>query len=328
MTSFRTELIGKPSPFLLSYSDKLLTIGSCFADQIGSRLSNAKFTCTVNPSGTVYNPLSIHRILLWSLGKASFSEKHVVQHQGIWSHLDFHSRWNSLDQETLLKELEKLNSAMNLNLTEASTLMITYGTAWSYRYLETGQLIANCHKLPQQKFLKMLLSVQEITQSFDELLAALLHMNPTLKIILTISPVRHLKDTLELNQVSKATLRLACHELTERYQQVYYFPAYEFMMDDLRDYRFYEKDMIHPNEIAIDYLWEKFSHTFFSTETRQYLKQYQEIKSALIHRPYHPEGEAHQKFLNSLLSKAVTLSQHLPLDEEIQTIQSQLISRS
>jgi hypothetical protein len=210
-------------------------------------------------------------------------------------------------------------------LETTSRILITYGTAWSYSRKDTGEAVANCHKLPQGNFQKRLLNSDEVVESFGLLFNRLRNLNPDISIILTLSPVRHLRDTLELNSVSKAVLRVACHHIAEQFESVEYFPAYEMMMDDLRDYRFYKSDMLHPTEDAEDYIWDKFSEKYFTSETKTFLKEWGSVLAALAHRPFHPASEAHQRFLKETLKKLEGLKSSVDVREEIAAVRGRIV---
>lgn len=325
MTSFRTELHLTPAAQSLSLADSILTIGSCFSENIGSRLKENKFSCWSNLLGTIYNPLSIHQTLLSGINHQEVNPYHYTEQHGIWNHFDFHSQWGQAQKKTLQSQLQENIQQLHDNLAKASCLIITYGTAWTYLYNETKTPVANCHKVPQQNFTKVLATSSEISSSFKNMLLYLRKINPTIRVIVTVSPVRHIKDTIELNAVSKSILRVACHDISTTETNVDYFPAFEIMMDDLRDYRFYSKDLLHPSDTAIDYIWSKFSDRYFTPETKSFILRLTEIKTALHHKPFHPESLAHQKFLRELSKKIEPLETLANFEAEKQLIQSQLI---
>jgi len=202
--------------------------------------------------------------------------------------------------------------------------MITYGTAWVYRRKDNASIVANCHKQPASSFDKSLLSVDEVMASFQDFYQQLKAINPKVNIILTVSPVRHLKDTIPLNAVSKSVLRLACHQLSERFSDLYYFPAFEIVTDDLRDYRFYKADMIHPSKEAETYIWAKFVEVFGTEDFIQFIPRWEEILTAFAHKPFYPETEAHQRFLGQLLQKLKHLQSLVNVDFEVKSVQNQI----
>jgi hypothetical protein len=320
--SFRTEITCTPTQ-PIGLTDSILTIGSCFAELFGGWLMDHKFRVMANPFGTIYNPISIHKALTDSL-LHHLDEQLFIDHRQLWHHLGYHSRWSSPDKDVVKSRIQNQQQEVKAFLEEMDVLIITYGTAWVYEYKQGQQIVANCHKLPSTLFTKRLLKVQEMEESFVKLMQLLTGINPKVRIILTVSPVRHVKDTLVLNSVSKAVLRLACHHLSETHPQADYFPSYEIMMDDLRDYRFYERDKIHPTEEALDYISYKFSDRYFTAETRSFINQWETIRQALAHRAYHPDTAAHHHFLNSLLHKLETIQGVVNVAEEIESVKSQL----
>ena len=320
--SFRTEL-NCSSRTAIELHHKIVTLGSCFADQFGQWMKSNKFQVCTNPFGTTYNPISIHQLLLQSL-EDSLDKALFVERDKLWFHHGYHSQWSATTCEQLEQTIHQQQQVVKQFIKTADVLILTYGTAWVYHLIQNDQLVSNCHKVPTSQFIKQLLDEKEIHQSFDELYKRIKALNPALRIMLTVSPVRHLKDTLELNSVSKGLLRLVCHQLEQRYDSVDYFPAFEIMMDDLRDYRFYERDMIHPSAEARDYINQKFSDRYFSEDTRNFIKTWDGIQKALTHRPFHLKSVAHQKFLKDTLEKLESVRNLVSVNEEINLIQSQL----
>ncbi|AKD03559.1 GSCFA domain-containing protein [Pontibacter korlensis] len=324
---FRTEVQVPSSGLNLSLEHKVLTIGSCFADVIGSKLQQHKVKVLVNPFGTIFNPLSVSLLLSAAAGKDYDFGKNLVQQNGIWYAYDLHSSLSSSDKTELLDIIHAKLSQTHEQLQHSSLLIITLGTAIAYRLQQTGKVVANCHKLPARNFNRVLLSVEEVYQAFEGLFEQLKQVNPNLKVLLTVSPVRHIKETIETNSVSKASLRVLCHRLQEAQQHVLYFPAYEIMMDDLRDYRFYKEDMLHPTPLAEDYIWQKFVDAYYTPDFRQFMDQWEKIERALAHRPFHPASEAHQNFLKSTLKQLENIEQKYRIDVSTQksTLQHQLL---
>lgn len=320
--SFRTE-INCQVHASIELHHKIVTLGSCFADQFGQWMKAYKFQVSVNPFGTTYNPISIHQLLLQSLDN-SLDESLFVERDGLWYHNQYHSHWLAATREELTQTIRQQQHALNQFIKTTDVLILTYGTAWVYHLLPNNQLVSNCHKVPASQFTKQLLTERKIKESFDELYKKLKSANPSIRIILTVSPVRHIKDSLELNSVSKGLLRLVCYQLVNHYDSVEYFPAFEIMMDDLRDYRFYERDMIHPSAEARDYINQKFSDCYFSEDTRSFIKTWTGIQKALTHRPFQSDSPSHQKFLKDTLLKLESVSNRVSVSEEIQLIQSQL----
>ena len=322
INTFRTE-IACPSANPIGLKDSILTTGSCFADQFGRWLETNKFDVLINPYGTNYNPISIHKTLIDSTTLA-LDDRLSVALRGIWHHFDYHSQWSSHQKEDLTASIKKIQHQVNQYMKKMDVLIITYGTAWIYQHKTQNSIVSNCHKVPATEFEKRLLTVEEIMDSFKQLYDVVKAIRPDIRIIVTVSPVRHIKDTLVLNSVSKATLRLACHHLSNRYEEVDYFPSYEIMMDDLRDYRFYDRDKIHPSEEAIDYISHKFSDQYFKPALKSFIEKWYTIRQSMEHRPYHPNSEAHQHFLKELVHKLEELKEVVSVEQEIKTIQSQI----
>ncbi len=324
MNSFRTELVLEPAARPIELNNLILTIGSCFSDDIGKLLHDSKFKTDVNSLGTLYNPLSIHKALSYAIELNQPEESLYTQHAQIWNHFDFHSQWGDpkreIVQSNLNREIERLHQVVK----KANVVIITYGTAWAYELKQAKNIVANCHKVPQHEFNKVLLSVDQICESFSVLYQKLKSFNSAIGIITTISPVRHTRDSLELNNVSKSILRVAVHQLCNQHPEIEYFPSYEIMMDDLRDYRFYKSDFIHPNDTAIEYIWNKFSNRYFNSATKSVISRWSSLKKTLEHKSFHHTSEAHQNFLKATLVKLTELNSNLDLTEEIKSIQTQI----
>lgn len=316
---FRTE-IGEPSEYFgLSHSARFFTIGSCFSETIGERLSACKIQAAVNPFGTIYDPISIHRLLSYAVENQLPDRTSFVQRDGIFFCDEFHSSVYAPSPDLLEEKLNDIIQSAHAHLKQTDVVLITYGTAWSYVRKDSGRQVANCHKLSSGLFEKRLLTVSEITESFDKILNRIRSIRPDALVMLTVSPVRHIKDTLTGNSVSKALLRVAAHELIKQ-NQVYYYPAFEILTDDLRDYRFYEGDLIHPNAQAVEYIWQHFSKMAFSEQTLHLIFQWEKTRIALAHRPFHPSSEAHKKFLIQLQGDLLEISKRLPLQDELKEL--------
>jgi hypothetical protein len=319
-TSFKIEPISKPCRL----QDTFITLGSCFSDTIGQQLSDHKFKTLVNPFGTIYNPESIHKALRYALSNKPPVEHTYLTSGDITANYDFHSSFSDLKQSDLKKNITETISLTHYFLKETNWLMITYGTAWVYSRIDTGEIVANCHKQPGNLFSKELLTQKKTLDSFESLYTELKSFNPNLQIILTVSPVRHVKDTLPLNSVSKSVLRIACHTLSEQHTDIHYFPAYEILLDDLRDYRFYKSDMIHPSEEAEQYIWEKFKQAYFDDEGKSFIEKWDAISLGLKHKPFHPSSKSHQKFLTELLNSLENMKSIVNVDQEMEWVKSQL----
>jgi hypothetical protein len=328
MKSFRTEIKLKPSAFTLHPKSSIVTGGSCFADAIGTRLAAYKINTLVNPFGIIYNPESIHKIFTYSLLNEPLAEDSYLRHQEIHLNYNLHSEFSAPDKEQLQMRLRDTLASTHASLEKADWLLLTYGTAWVYRRKDTSDIVANCHKLPSGMFSKSLLMPETIAQSFNTFYANLKRLNRQIRVIVTVSPVRHLKDTLELNSVSKSVLRLACHTIANDHPDIDYFPAYEMMVDDLRDYRFYKADMLHPTSEAEDYIFEKFMERYFSEEVKDFAKKWTAVLSAMRHKPFHPQSSMHQQFLQETLRKLKELQDLVDVDQEIASVQQQIIKQT
>ena len=295
----------------IDYQSNLLLLGSCFSENIGDKLRYFKFQSTQNPFGILFHPKAIENLITNAINKKAYSSDDLMYQNEVWHSFDAHSSLSSANESVLLSKINSAISLTSKKLEEASHILITLGTSWVYRFIETDTIVANCHKIPQKKFLKELLTVAEITESLEAIIVLLKSVNKNVSITFTVSPVRHLKDGFIENTQSKSHLIAAIHTLVNE-QDVSYFPSYEIMMDELRDYRFYAEDMIHPNKTAINYIWRKFIDTWFSEETKSIMKEIDEIQKGLLHRPFHEDSKLHQQFLLKLEQKKSSLQERLP----------------
>ena len=300
---FRTELPIAPATSQLPRTARVLTVGSCFADSIGLRLAANKVESLVNPFGTVFQPLALTKLLRAAAGEDVDWQQHLVEARGRWQSYDLHGSIGADSPVELLLIIQELVRRTGEFLRQADLMLLTLGTAWAYRLRETGELVSNCHKQSADLFVRELLTPDEIINNLAETHAYLRRINPELHFILTVSPVRHLRDTLPLNSVSKSVLRLATHIVSDLLPGVAYFPAYELLLDDLRDYRFYASDMLHPSEVAEDYIWEKFARTYFDADFGRFRKEWAAVRQSLGHRPLHAGAPEHRQFLESTREK-------------------------
>jgi len=325
---FRTEIQLPKTDMNLQLHDKVVTIGSCFAQVIGTKLQAYKADVLVNPFGTIFNPVSVGKLLQAAAGEKVDFENSLVQRDGIWYSYELHSSVSSPDKDKLQQQIQEQVKATRVQLQQAKLLIVTLGTAVSYRLADSGAIVANCHKLPAKQFSRELLTIPEITENMSRSFAALKQLNPALQVIVTVSPVRHVKETLPVNSVSESILRVAAHYLAEQQQDVLYFPAYEIMLDDLRDYRFYGPDMLHPTSTAEDYIWQKFAVAYLHADFQQFIPAWEKIRKAITHRPFHPQAEAHQTFILKTLQQLQQLAATytIPITEEEQQLRQQIIS--
>ncbi len=287
----------------ISHANKIMFIGSCFTENIGNKLLESLFKADVNPFGVLYNPISIKKSLEILIENKKFNENDLKFHNNLWFSYFHHSKFSHKDKNICL---QNINNQLELSaefIKEAKFLFITFGTAWVYKLAETKQTVSNCHKLPAPKFTRELLSTETIIKSYKTLISLLKEINPDLKIIFTLSPVRHLKDGAIENQRSKSILHLSISQLTEQFDNCYYFPSYEIVMDELRDYRFYMSDMVHINDIGIEYIWRKFEVTFFTNKTLQKIKEAQKLVKNLNHKPKNPDTDEYKTFKQQNLEK-------------------------
>ena len=312
---FTTKISIPKSDHQIDYNSKILSLGSCFAVNIGDKFDYFKFQNTTNPFGILFHPLAIKKLIDFAVSQKNFTPEDLFFHNERWHCFDAHSDLSNPNKDELLQNLNEILKSTYQQIAESTHIIITYGTSWVYRNIETNKIVANCHKVPQKQFVKELLSVETIKKSIKTTLDLIQKINPNVTIILTISPVRHLKDGFVENQLSKAYLISALHQVLQTEYcklNTEYFPSYEIMMDELRDYRFYAEDMIHPSQIAIDYIWERFSETNISIETHPIMVEVSTIQKGLAHRPFNINSESHQQFLSKLQDKIVKLQKQFP----------------
>jgi hypothetical protein len=327
MEKFRTEVKIAPADHKISHRSGIMMIGSCFTEYIGARLSDYKFDVDINPFGIVYNPMSVNQNLEAILSGNKYKTSDLYNYQDTWISFDHHSRFSFPEPEVCLREINKRIENSHTRIRTINYLLITFGTSWIYRIAESGRLVSNCHKIPASFFNRQLLKTDDIVPLYTSLINNLINLNPDLRIIFTVSPIRHWKDGPVQNSVSKSTLILSIHEILKLFDCTEYFPAYEIALDDLRDYRYYEEDMIHPNSQMTGYIWEKFSQTYFSDETLHALKDIAKLNSALKHRPFQPGAPKHIEFLNAQLEFVQNLKQKYPyldFSEEETSLKNQL----
>ena len=299
----------------IDYDAKILLVGSCFSDNIGAKFAYYKFQHLVNPHGILFHPMAIETFITSVINERVYTEDDTFYLNEQWHCFDAHSRLSNPNQSELLKELNHQIQQSAVFLKEASHIIITLGTAWVYREISSDKVVANCHKVPQKKFHKALLSVDEVTQSIDAMIALIKSINSKVSFLFTVSPVRHLKDGFIENTRSKSHLIAAIHNVIESQgtsSNIHYFPSYELMMDELRDYRFYNSDMIHPTTTAINYIWEKFSKTWIGPTASQMMNDIHSIQQSLSHKPNHPQSEAHRTFLLNLEQRIMAVEKQYP----------------
>ena len=299
----------------IDYQSTLFLLGSCFVQNIGRKLNYYQFQTLQNPLGILFHPIAIENLIIRTIEDKAYADADVFYFNERWHCFDSHSDLSDPSKENLLSNLNSALLNTRNQLGEASHIVITLGTAWVYKDVETHKRVANCHKLPQKQFTKELLTESEIEVSLKRILLKLRKVNENASVIFTISPIRHLKDGFVENQRSKANLISAIGKIMESAssdKNLYYFPAYEIMLDELRDYRFYAEDMVHPNNLAIDYIWKKFKSVWISEKADSVMKVVQEIQKGLAHRPFNEQAEQYQLFLKSLEEKISHLKKEYP----------------
>jgi len=312
---FSTSIPIAKSNNLIGYNSQIVSLGSCFAVNIGQKFDYFKFRNTTNPFGILFHPIALEKFISYSLNNKQFTEADIFEHNNLWHCFDAHSDLSNPDKNILLNNLNNASFSANAKLKEASHFIITLGTAWVYRFIETSNLVANCHKVPQKQFTKELLSVDSIKNSLENIIQMITEANPSIHIIFTVSPVRHIKDGFTENLWSKSNLISALHNtlnIEDLKLTTAYFPSYEIMMDELRDYRFYAEDMIHPSTIAIDYIWERFTEANIAPQAQETMKLADSIQKGLLHRPFNPDTPQHQDFLKKLDDKIFALQKLHP----------------
>lgn len=311
--NFTTKIPIQKNNFPIDYSSNIVLLGSCFAENIGEKFNYFKFQTVVNPFGIIFNIVSIENLVDRAINKIYFTEDDIFFHNDLWHCYEIHSQLSNPDKEIFLENLNQLIESTNNQIHKLTHCIITLGTSWVYKYNANNQIVANCHKVLQKEFTKELLSVETIQKSIKNIVDLIQSINPKCNFIFTVSPVRHIKDGFFENNVSKAHLISAVYKtVNSKRNSVNYFPSYEIMIDELRDYRFYKQDMLHPNETAIDYIWEKFVENYFSPQTIVLATQVEAIQKALAHKPFNVNTENHQKFLQNIQDNIKALQSKIP----------------
>jgi len=314
-SNFRTVVEVAPWESQIGYTDGMVLVGSCFTENIGQRLEHLKFQTVINPFGILYNPHSIAHSLQAVMDQKTYEESDLIYHNEKWQSFDHHGRFSAANSADCLKKINEAIELAHTALLKAQFLFITVGTAWVYAEKETQHIVGNCHKFPGSRFEKKLLGTDEITAILRNTISELLQFNPDLQVCFTVSPIRHWKNGAINNQRSKANLLSAVHELVDQNDCCCYFPAYEIMMDDLRSYRYYESDLLHPNEMAQQYIWEKFKGAYLHPDTFELMQRMQKLKDAQGHRPFDAESNSFQRFIKRHLQEIDDLKETYPFLE-------------
>ncbi len=306
--NFTTKIPIAKSDSPINYDSNIVSLGSCFAENMGEKFSYFKFQNVVNPFGIIFNPVSIENLVSRVVNNQKFTEQDIFFHNDLWHCFEVHSELSNSDKEIFLQNLNQILEQTNNQLTKSTHIIITYGTSWVYRNKSSQKIVANCHKVPQNQFDKEILSVETVSKSIQNTIDLIRKVNPNCLFIFTVSPVRHIKDGFVENQRSKAHLITAIQQiLNPKSLFLNYFPSYEIIMDELRDYRFYAEDMLHPSQTALDYIWVRFFENYISEENHSTMEEVCSIQKGLAHRPFNPNTAAHQKFLNTLNDKIISL---------------------
>ncbi len=304
--------IPRPS-FHITHQSRMMLLGSCFAESIGEKLESNKFKVDCNPAGIVYNPFSVSLTLRRVMREDLVKEQELFFYDGAYHSYSHHSRFSSPEKEMAIQGMNSRLQQSGSHLHEADLLIITFGTSYVYRLKSSGEIVANCHKQPGSFFQRTRLTPEEISSEWMSLLEQLFEINPGLNIVFTVSPVRHWSDGAHANQLSKSILLLSIEQLLSAFPgQTAYFPSYEILLDELRDYRFYADDMCHPSPLAVQYIWEKFAETYISPASRNVIAEWEKIRKAVNHRPFQPDSTEYKTFLTQTLLKAEEFGSKFP----------------
>ena len=310
---FRTEININKSPTPIGYEQPVMMLGSCFTDNIGSYLEKYLFRVSVNPFGVIYNPMSIKNSIDALLDKERYLPDDLQFYNELYFSFDHYTKFSDPDRSRAIEKINHEFLAAKKLFSQCSHLILTFGSAYIYEHKESGRIVNNCHKLPATQFSRRLLTIEEIIRHYKILVDRLLALNPEVKILLTVSPVRHIKDGLTGNQRSKSVLLLSASELEQHFPETCsYFPSYEIMMDDLRDYRYYNSDLLHPNDQAIDYIWSHFLENQIKDDAIAIIQRLDPLLKALFHRPLHTHTEAYKKFREQTKEKIRKLKNTFP----------------
>lgn len=306
---FTTPIPIAKSNFPIDYQSKILLMGSCFVENIFEKFQYFKFQSAKNPFGIIFNPISIEKLIHRIVNKIAFSEKDIFFHNESWHCFEVHSELSNPDKSEFLQTLNTTLELAHQQILQVSHIILTYGTAWVYTEENSGEVVANCHKVPQSQFTKKLLDIDSVEKAIQNSISLIQKINPNCKFIFTISPVRHIKDGFFENNVSKSHLISAVFKtISQQPSTMAYFPSYEIMVDELRDYRFYAEDMLHPNQTAIDYIWIRFFENYIDEKEFETMNAVCSIQRDLKHKPFNPNSKSHQQFLNSIQQKISTLA--------------------
>ncbi|MCA0932418.1 GSCFA domain-containing protein [Lutimonas saemankumensis] len=318
---FRTEIDIPEGSVQIDHQSEIVLIGSCFSEEISAKFDYYKFRNFTNPFGILFNPVSIKNAVQYCVPGTAFERKDLHFHQNKWMSLYHHGSFDHADPDLVLGRINKNILDGQKAIQKATHIIITLGTSWVYRFHSDKRIVGNCHKIPQKEFTKELLSSEDILITLKTIITLIREVNHGCTFIFTVSPVRHIKDGFIENTLSKALLHKAIHELKKE-EEICYFPSYEIMMDDLRDYRFYKQDLVHPNEMAVDYIWDLFKRSWINDSSINDMTEIEKVQKSLAHKPFDPDSEPHKKFLKNLEGRIRDLKKRIPgveFDEHFET---------
>lgn len=309
---FQTEVLLPDVSGKVGYRSPFLMMGSCFASNIGAKLIRLKLPVLVNPFGVIYNPFSIAKSVKMMVMQDQLSQGDLFLQNGVWNSYSHHSSFSRMGAEECLENINHSILSGSTILRDSSHVVVTLGTSWAYKLKENGDIVANCHKTSAKEFERIFISASETVDCLANMIHQVREVNPSVNFMLTVSPIRHLKDGLVENQRSKSSLIVACHELCRRFNFVSYFPSYEIMMDELRDYRFYDEDMVHPSALATDIIFNKFVEAAFDADSKKAMADIDKLLKSKEHRPVNPNTQAHYLFKKRMLEKVEELQMNYP----------------
>lgn len=311
---FRTEFKIELCKTKIKPNSNLMFLGSCFTENIGKNISDLYLHNIINPFGILYNPASVSENLRILINKTEFNETDLEFNNDKWASYNHHGKFSDENKNTCLQNINNELNKSNKFIRTTDILFITFGTSWVYKLKENNKIVANCHKIPTKYFVRERLTISEIVEDYSSLIEELKTINPNIKIVFTVSPIRHWKDGANGNQLSKSILLLAIEEIVKQNSNSVYFPSYEIVMDDLRDYRFYASDMLHINETAINYIWDKFKEAFFDEAIITYSKKIEKINNVLNHRAEDNTNSKYIDLINSNIVKSHNLEKEFDID--------------
>ncbi len=309
--AFRTKLNIPKEKKTIDYNSSIVLFGSCFTENMEKHMSYYKFQNDSNPFGIIFNPKAIEKAITECIENKEYNQHDLYYHEEYWLSLNHHTKFSSLYLGQVLTLINSEIKEAHHALLNASHVFITLGTSWVYRFTATENLVANCHKIPQKQFRKELLSISQIIESLNNIVSLIKQVNSNAIILFTVSPVRHVRDGFIENTQSKAHLHTAIQQIIDN-DNTFYFPSYEIMMDDLRDYRFYKNDLLHPNETAMEYIWEIFKKTWVNEKSYPLMKQIETIQKSLDHKPFNKDSLKHQEFIKKLNKKIEAVTKKYP----------------